>query len=55
MNNGMISNPQNYGKLPESFENDGTSNWIVLSKGEVIDILKTLEGIKRKLHIVLKS
>ena len=51
----MVTNPQNYGKLPESFENNGTSTWIVLSKNEIIEILKTLESIKRRLHIVLKS
>jgi len=54
MNNYQSYNPQNGKELLDS-ENNGTSNWIVLSKGEVIEILKTLESIKRKLHIVLKT
>jgi hypothetical protein len=33
---------------------DGTSN-VTIQKDEVIDILKTLEGLKRKLQPLLKA
>lgn len=41
-------------RVPEREHKEPESR-VTMTKEEIIEILKTLEGIKRRLHIVLKA
>ena len=47
--------PQNIIKTSQKDDKQGLDNNVTLPKEEVIDILKTLEGLKRKLQPLLKT
>ena len=47
--------PQNIIKTSQKDDNKGLNDHVTLPKEEVIDILKTLEGLKRKLQPLLKT
>lgn len=42
-------------KRPSASDSDGKVPYVTLRSDDVIDILKTLEGIKRKLQALLKA
>jgi len=47
--------PQNIIKTSQKDDKQGLNDHVTLPKEEVIDILKTLEGLKRKLQPLLKT
>ena len=48
----MVDFPKNSVKMVEKDDKDDN---VVMKKDEVIDVLKTLEGLKRKLQTLLKT
>jgi hypothetical protein len=48
----MVDFPQHKVKMSEK---DDKNETVVMKKDEVIDVLKTLEGLKRRLQVLLKT